>query len=174
MRTGSIGFTLRPMKTNLLSLGFSALITVSYPVFADEATSEKATEVSAAAQKITLECNDQMQFNKKELKIKAGEAVELTLVHTGKMLKEVMGHNFVLLEKGTDLTAWATKAMAARDTDFIPQGDDDKKAVLVHTKVLGGGEKETITFTVKEAGEYEFLCSFPGHFAIMRGKVFVE
>lgn len=127
-----------------------------------------------ADQEITLEGNDQMQFNKKELEIKAGETIKLTFKHVGQLPKAAMGHNFVILKKGTDLTAWAGKAMAAAATDYIPADDESKAAVIAHTKVLGGGETDTITFSIKEAGEYEYLCSFPGHFALMKGKITVK
>src|SRR5690554_7638603 len=65
------------------------------------ATTE-TSEPENTAFTITLESNDQMQFNKKELKVPVGEPVVLTLKHVGKMAKEVMGHNFVLLDKGVD------------------------------------------------------------------------
>ena len=42
---------------------------------------------------------------------------------------------------------------------------------LLHaTKMLDNGKSETIKFTApKKAGEYEFVCTFPGHWQIMRG-----
>jgi azurin len=39
---------------------------------------------------------------------------------------------------------------------------------------LGGGETDVIEFQAPPAGEYEFLCSFPGHYAMMRGKFVVK
>jgi azurin len=37
--------------------------------------------------------------------------------------------------------------------------------------VLGPGESETITFKLDAAGEYNFICSFPGHYALMKGVI---
>lgn len=133
------------------------------PVVVEETT-------DATANVIELESNDKMQFNKAEIKVKAGQEVTLKLVHTGKMPKEAMGHNFVLLAQGTDLAEFAQKAMAAKATDYIPAGD----AVLAHTKVIGGGESDEITFTAPAVGTYDFICSFPGHYSIMKGKFIVE
>lgn len=137
---------------------------------------EKKADATKPDREIVLECNDQMQFNKKELEIKAGTNVKLVLKHTGKLPKVAMGHNFVLLAKGTNLMTWAAGAAKPelRENDFIPKEADAKKAVLAHTKVIGGGEETSITFSVKEAGDYEFLCSFPGHFALMKGKLTVK
>jgi azurin len=85
-----------------------------------------------------------------------------------------MGHNLVILQKGTNLAGWASKAMTAAATNYIPVDEASKKAVIAKTKVLGGGETDSVTFSIKEAGEYQYLCSFPGHFALMQGKITVK
>ncbi len=120
---------------------------------------------------IRLTGDDQMRFDKTELRVKAGQTVRLTLVHVGKMAKNVMGHNFVLLTPGTDINQFGQQAVAAADNDYIPRNTDQ---VIAHTKMLGGGESTTIEFTAPEAGTYDYICSFPGHYAIMRGKLIVE
>lgn len=83
-----------------------------------------------------------------------------------------MGHNLVVLKQGTDLKAFAELAATAAATDYIPEAEQGN--VIAHTKVIGGGESDTIEFTITEAGTYEFLCSFPGHYAMMRGTIIVE
>ncbi len=120
---------------------------------------------------IVLESSDEMKFNKKKLVTKEGNQVKLTLKHVGKMGKEVMGHNFVLLAKGTDIMAFGEKAVDAADNNYIPEGSDE---VIVYTEMIGGGETTTITFDAPEKGEYDFICSFPGHVALMKGKFIVE
>lgn len=140
---------------------------------ATKAAAEKKEEKKADVE-IVVECNDQMQFNKKEIEVPAGKVVKLTLKNVGKAPKIAMGHNLVILNKGVNLMTWAQKAMVAKATDFIPTAEEDKKAILAHTKLLGPGEEDAITFTIKEAGDYEFLCSFPGHFALMKGKIVVK
>ncbi len=124
----------------------------------------------AADKKIEISGNDQMQFSTKTLEATAGDNITLTLTHTGKLPKVAMGHNFVLLQKGTKVPDFAVKAMKAATTDYVPTDDVSKKEVVAHTKVIGGGETDTITFTAPaEAGDYPFVCSFPGHFAVMQG-----
>ncbi|WP_251359540.1 azurin [Kangiella sp. TOML190] len=125
---------------------------------------------SSFGQEVTVNANDQMQFDVSEIKVKAGEEVKLTLNHTGNLGKEVMGHNFVVLAVGTDAAAFGQAAMQAKDSDYIPANSE---AVLAHTKVVGGGESDTISFTL-EKGTYDFICSFPGHWGIMKGKIIVE
>lgn len=120
--------------------------------------------------KLVINSNDLMQYDRKELRAKAGTKVELTLNHTGKMAKEAMGHNLAILKMGTNLPDFAQRAIEATDNEYIPEGDE----VLVHTKLIGGGESTTITFDAPEKGTYDFLCTFPGHYALMQGKFIVE
>jgi len=139
-------------------------------------TSKTATETEASTKdenvvEITITGNDQMQYNMAEMKVKAGQTVRLTLKHVGKMDKNVMGHNWVLLTKGTDIGAFGQAAVAAKATDYIPAGTDK---VIAHTKLLSGGESDTIEFVAPAAGTYDFICSFPGHYALMKGKFIVE
>ncbi|MFV1884154.1 MAG: azurin [Balneola sp.] len=134
-------------------------------------TSDMAPETTTQKTEIVIEGNDQMRFNLSEIKVKAGETVTLTLKHTGKLPKAAMGHNWVLLAAGTDVKTFATEAMKARDNEYIPEGSEQ---ILAYTALIGGGEETTIEFTVSEAGEYDFICSFPGHYALMKGKLIVE
>lgn len=120
---------------------------------------------------VVLTANDMMQYNTKEIKVKSGQKVKLTLRHVGKLDVNVMGHNFVLLKKGTDLVAFATEASTQRDNKYIPKDSSD---IIAHTDLIGGGQTTTIEFDAPEVGTYEFLCSFPGHYAMMRGKFIVE
>jgi azurin len=129
----------------------------------------------AEEKKLELSGNDQMQFSTKALEVTAGEKIVLTFKHTGKLPKAAMGHNFVLLKADTKIPDFATKAMKATTTEYIPEDEDSKKAIIAHTKLLGGGESEVLTFTAPaEAGAYPFVCTFPGHFALMSGVLTVK
>lgn len=144
---------------------------------AQDATTTENTEATtqetapATNNDIKLTGNDQMQFDLKEMRVKSGEKVKLTLTHAGIQSKETMGHNFVLLKSGTDVAKFATDAISAKDNDYIPKGTD---AVIAHTKTIGGGETTSIEFDAPAPGTYDFICSFPGHYAMMQGKFIVE
>jgi azurin len=139
--------------------------------FSYEKKSEAVKEGKNDANDIVITGNDMMQFNKKEILVKAGEKVKITLKHMGKMDKNVMGHNFVLLKSGVDMMAFGVKAATAKGTEYIP---DDGADVIAHTKLIGGGETAVVEFDAPAAGIYDFLCSFPGHYALMKGKLIVE
>ena len=119
---------------------------------------------------IVLNSDDLMRFDKNMLLVQSGQKITLTLNHTGKMDKSIMGHNFVLLKKDVDVIAFAEKAVLAKNNEYIPEGDE----VIVYTKLLGGGESDTITFDAPEKGYYTFLCTFPGHWGLMKGKLVVK
>ena len=119
---------------------------------------------------IILNSDDLMRFDKNMLLVQSGQKITLTLNHTGKMDKSIMGHNFVLLKKDVDVIAFAEKAVLAKNNEYIPEGDE----VIVYTKLLGGGESDTITFDAPEKGYYTFLCTFPGHWGLMKGKLVVK
>ncbi len=120
---------------------------------------------------ITIESNDRMQFDLSEIKVEAGQTVVLTLKHVGKLPKAAMGHNWVLLKQGVDIQTFGAAASKAAGNEYIPEGTDD---VIVHTKLIGGGQETTIEFTAPEAGTYDYICSFPGHYAMMKGQLIVE
>lgn len=136
------------------------------------AQQEESSVQPEISNSLTLEGNDQMQYDKTELRIKAGQPVTLVFRHTGKMEKTAMGHNFVILKQGTDPNAFAQKAMTAKDNDYIPKSES--ASVIAHTKLIGGGESDTIEFSIAEKGTYDYICSFPGHVSMMKGKLIVE
>lgn len=122
---------------------------------------------------IQITGNDTMQYNVTEIRAKAGEEIRIVFTNIGKMPKQAMSHNWVLL-KPMDLSAFNAWAMSAatKTPTYLPE---DKSAILASTKMLGPGETDTIEFAApSQAGEYPFLCTFPGHFAIMKGKLIVE
>ena len=126
-------------------------------------------------QEVVITGNDTMQFDVKNFEVKAGAKVKLTLKNVGKIPKIAMGHNLVVLKKGITAVAFGQKALGAgaSATNALPEslmGD-----VIAATKLLGPAESETIEFTApKEAGSYEYVCTFPGHFALMRGTMMVK
>jgi len=115
--------------------------------------------------------DDAMKYNATRIEVPAGSKVKIEFKHVGKMPKEAMGHNLVVLVAGADPMAFAQKAATAAATDYLPAGDDQ---VLANTKLLAGGEADTIEFDLPGPGEYPFLCTFPGHAGLMKGVLVVQ
>ncbi len=159
---------------SLFNFIFAGLIIFSCSSSAGDSSSNETVTAESDTDdgiiRLVINGNDQMSFDKEVLRAKAGATVELTLNHTGELPKEAMGHNVVILKPGTDIVTFAGEALSAASNGYIPESD----LIIAHTKMLGGGESDTITFEAPEAGEYEFVCSFPGHFGLMKGKFIVE
>ena len=130
-----------------------------------------ATTAQAANCQLTVEANDMIQFNAHALQVDAScSEVQLTLHHVGKMEAHVLGHDWVLA-RAADVSAIANAGIAAGfDRGYLPPGD---KRILAATKIVGGGEATTITFSTASlvpGGDYAFFCSYPGHTSMMRGR----
>lgn len=143
-----------------------------------ETTSTEATTTQDAQPEevtLTITGNDQMQFDKNELRVKPGQKVTLVMKNIGSMPKESMGHNWVLLMPYTDVDNFAKLSQEAGiENDYLPTDETEKQKMLAHTRLLGAGEEDTITFTAPDEGEYDYICSFPGHHGTMHGKLIVQ
>ncbi len=121
---------------------------------------------------VHVTANDQMRFSANRINAKAGEKIRIELKNVGSLPKEAMGHNLVVLKADADVTAFGTKAMAAKATNYIPADAADQ--IVAHTKLLGPGETDVIEIASLTPGAYPFVCSFPGHLALMKGVLVVE
>lgn len=170
------------MKKQILTLAIGTLFLVSCGDGGDSKTEEQAPETptqeepAAVTEKevveVMIESNDQMQYDKKVIEVKAGTRVKLTLKNVGTMPIESMGHNWTLLDQGVDLVAYATAAIAAKDNGYQPA--DRYADPIIYTKILGPGESETIEFDAPAPGTYKYLCTFPGHYGTMQGDFIVK
>ena len=141
---------------------------------ADAPASEAASTAAAPAAgncATTVESNDNMQFNTKEIQVsKACKEFTITLKHTGTQPKSGMGHNIVI-SKAEDMDGVLKDgATAGADADYVKAGD---ARIVGHTKLIGGGEETSVTVDPAKLadGSYKFYCSFPGHGALMNGTV---
>ncbi len=129
-----------------------------------------ASPAMAADCAVTIEGNDQMQFNVKNVEVpQSCSKFTMTLKHTGKMPKSSMGHNIVLTSTA-DYTAAAADGMKAGAANEYVKPNDTR--VIAYTKVIGGGETTSVDVDVsklKAGTDYTYFCSFPGHSFIMKG-----
>ncbi len=134
--------------------------------------SSESTERPTFATDFTLIVGDAIQFNLRQMRVETGAEITVTIRHTGQMPAASMGHNFVLLQQGVDLVAFANDAGQASDRGYIPEAREGE--VIAHTDVVGGGESDSVTFTAPAPGTYKYICSFPGHFVQMQGDFIVS
>ena len=132
---------------------------------------------AAQADECTIELSgdDAMKFDKTEVAVSSScPTITIKLTHAGKLPATAMGHN-VVIAASNDVQAIGTAGMAAgAAADYVPAGD---ARVIAHTPVVGGGAATSASFAgsaLKPGGDYAFFCSFPGHWAVMKGKVIVR
>ena len=114
---------------------------------------------------------DEMRYAQTEFTVAPGQTVHLVFNNTA--TSPAMRHNVVILQQGSDVAAFGTAAVAAAATDYIPA--DMESQVIAHTAMSNPGQTVEVTFTAPEqAGDYPFLCTFPGHFATMQGTMHVQ
>jgi len=138
------------------------------------ATVSTPKAVPSEGRAIEITASDAMKFDLTEIRAKPGEALAVTLKNLGTMPKFSMGHNWVLLDAGVDINAFAGDTGLAAKTEYIPA--DYKDRIIAATKLLGPKESDTVLFYApSKPGHYTFLCSFPGHFQVgMKGELVVE
>ncbi|MEM6639469.1 MAG: azurin [Pseudomonadota bacterium] len=137
-------------------------------IFAAAIVTAMASPALADDCAIEIEVGDALAYNTTAISTKAScGTVTVTLKHTGAMAANMMGHNFVLTKPGDFDAVTGAAITAGPDKNYVP--DSDK--VLASTKLIGGGESTSVEVNVEKlgAGEYTFFCSFPGHWAIMKG-----
>ena len=172
-----------PTAAILFSLAVSACGQSGQPASGPGAPSAGPTPAPAATpaataategRKVEVTANDQMKFSRVEIRAKAGERLSVTLVNQGTTPKFSMGHNWVLLGLAANVETFLVDAAEAPTTEYVPAAR--RADVLATTKLLGPGERDTVTFAAPAApGRYPFICSFPGHAQVgMRGVLIVE
>lgn len=116
---------------------------------------------------------EQMRYDTPRLVVEAGKPIEIIFENL-----DAMPHNFVVVEPGTrQAVAESVQARRPDQLDkegraYVPPTRD--RRVLAATKLVEPGQKETLKLTAPaKEGEYEYVCTFPGHWPIMWGKLVV-
>ena len=117
-----------------------------------------------------------MMFNLKQMSVSTAECREfkVTLKHAGKYPAASMGHNWVLTKTADYMAVAGAAPAAGLMNEYVPPDD---ARVLAASKIVGGGEETSVTVDLSklQAGEdYTYFCSFPAHFAMMKGKLNVH
>lgn len=103
-----------------------------------------------------------LEFTPTRVSAKAGTRLRLRFVNEG-----TLPHNVVVPRSEDDIDALALAAYQAGESGYVPM---DLKAKLVGwTTLASPGETVEMSFVVPAAGEYTYVCLFPGHSNSMLG-----
>ena len=170
------------MKT--MTLGFLVAITLTAcsnpskssseqnPTPTPTATTAPAATVSAApvapAQPATIELKiasvgNNMQFDKTKLTVPAGAKVHLEFKNAA--TTAAFQHNWALVMPGTEAKVAAEGLEKAATSGYIVPGPN----VIAYTSMAAPGMLTDVTFTAPPPGDYPYICTFPGHYMMMKG-----
>jgi len=113
----------------------------------------------------------QMVYNVTRFTVKAGRTYTFVFENP-----DHMQHNLVITKPGKAAAVGAlADAMAANPDAMEKHYVPDSDLILFATGLVPHGEKEEKEFIVPSLpGDYPYICTFPGHWRIMRGIMVVE
>ena len=112
----------------------------------------------------------QMKFDRERIAVAAGKSVKIVFTNT-----DIMPHNIVFSTPGSRIAVGQAADTLATQPDakqrhFVP----DVPEVLHASRLLDTSQTQTIDFVAPaEPGEYDFVCTFPGHWQRMYGTMVV-
>ena len=113
---------------------------------------------------------NEMRFEQTEFTVQPGQTVRITFNNTAD--NPAMSHNVVVLRSADVINAVGQAAMGASETDYIPAARQDD--IIAYSSMAAPGETVEVTFTAPStAGDYPFICTFPGHYMTMKGTMHV-
>ncbi|MDO6518750.1 PVC-type heme-binding CxxCH protein [Zobellia uliginosa] len=125
------------------------------------------TDIDEGRLVVTMQTvKNEMKYDLSEFVVTAGESVELILENV-----DFMQHNLVIVKPGAmEKVGLASDKLAAdpkgAEQNYVPKMDE----VLFATTLVDPEQTVSLKFTApSEPGEYPFICTFPGHWRIMKG-----
>ena len=125
--------------------------------------------VAAIIQLSTI--SSKMAYDKLLINIKSGSLVSLVFKNP-----DEMPHNVVIIKPGsTEIVGKAADAMASSKDAYAKNFVPAIPEVLYSTPLVATGKSFKLDFKApNKPGEYPFICTFPGHWRIMKGVIKVN
>jgi azurin len=114
-----------------------------------------------------VKCVPGLQFEPRRIRMRAGRRAAIVL----KNVDVEMPHNLVIVKPDRLRAIGEASMMLAADPSavgkhYVPED----VGVIAMSRLVNPREQYSIYFnTPEEPGEYPFICTFPGHWMIMRG-----
>jgi azurin len=121
---------------------------------------------------VQLKANENMRYDRELFRVRAGKKISLIFKNTGAKSATSMTHNVVILKNGVDIADFADIARNAKTEQYVPSSLDS--LIIAHTRLVGGGDSDQVEFIIAKPGIYDFICSFPGHWGTMQGKIVAQ
>jgi plastocyanin len=114
---------------------------------------------------------ERLLYDLREFKVAPGAPLKLVFENP-----DVTPHNLLIVQPGAaDEVGMAGNEMAKTPDGFAKGFIPDSPKILHKTKMLNQGDREVLRFTAPTAkGRYPYICTFPGHWLVMKGEMIVE
>jgi azurin len=129
------------------------------------ATGTQAVPASEPIEITITPLGEEMRYEQTEFTVRPGQQVRLIFNNTA--TSQAMHHNVVVVRTRDDINRVGMEGMSAGpENQYVP----DDPAVLAYTPMAAPGETVEVTFTAPtQTGDYPYICTYPGHYALMQG-----
>ena len=114
---------------------------------------------------------ERLLYTKTEFKVKPRQPVKLVFTNP-----DITAHNLLIVKQGALEEIGMAGNEMAKDPSGLKKGFiPESKKILHHTRLLNQNEAQTLRFKApRKPGIYPYLCTFPGHWIIMKGEMHVS
>ena len=110
---------------------------------------------------------NQMKYN--VVKINAEKSSTLLIKFKNNATIPVMKHNIIVLNSEDAIDAVGTAALSAENN--VP----NHPSIIAASDMIGPGESTELLINIPDqAGVYPYICTYPGHYQVMQGKIIVK
>ncbi len=106
-----------------------------------------------------------LSYDITEIRAQAGSELTIKYINTS-----TMPHNILFVYTEEDIRTVGVAALQAYQNEYVPENEMDR--IFGYTSLAVPGETVEVTITVpEEPGSYPYICTYPGHFTQMQGRL---
>ncbi len=111
---------------------------------------------------------NQMKYDVAEIYAASGSKLKIIFQNNATM--ETMKHNIVFIKQKNQVKDIGEKS--AKEADYLVE---EHEGIIAYTTMIGPGETTELIFDVPtKRGKYPFICTYPGHYGVMKGVLVVN
>lgn len=130
-------------------------------------------EVSEIAEGDTLVIRSfgaDLSYDVTEIRASAGETITIRYDNS----QSAMPHNIVFVNSEADIQPVGVASLRAHQNEYIPEDEESQEKIFGYTPLARPGDVVYVTITVPPPGTYPYICTYPGHFTMMQGRLISE
>ena len=134
---------------------------------ATSVTNNEASDLVEQTITVTGSSMADMGYDPVSFSVKSGSKVKITLINTH--IEQGMVHNWVLVKLGSGQEVANAAIEAGLSKNYVPNNSN----VIAASGLAQPKETISFEFIAPAVGSYNYICTFPGHFPKMVGKLVV-